>query len=193
MSMEASRKPLARPIPVEDIVRRGARPCRGRPISLGSSMPTGIDGTAAVTGQSSNVRATSAAVWRYIALAQAVGFGVIVTVIWLDKLFDLPHRLFGAPISPVRVGEALLEMLGVTLLGVVVLVFTTRRTQRAAYLESYITLCAWCRRVRRNGQWLSVEAYFAQHDAETSHGICPGCETKALGLDDPQVTPPGQR
>ena len=129
----------------------------------------------------SDVRSTSARALRHVALIEMIGFGVIVSVIWLDELFDLPHRLFGAPVSPTRLTEAAMESLGVVLLAAIVLLSTRRLIRRVVYLESYITLCAWCRRVHRDEQWLSIEAYFAQHQARTSHGICPDCEAKALG------------
>ena len=131
-----------------------------------------------------HARSISASALRRLELAEVLGFGVIVAVIWLDELFDLPHRLLGAPVSPTRLEEAALESLGVVLLAIAVLVFTRRLIRRVVYLESYITLCAWCRRVRRDDQWLSIEAFFAQHQARTSHGICPACEAKARAAAD---------
>ena len=98
----------------------------------------------------SDVRSMSARALRHVALTEMIGFGVIVAVIWLDELFDLPHWLFGAPISPTRLTEAAMESLGVVLLAAIVLLSTRRLIRRVVYLESYITLCAWCRRVHRD-------------------------------------------
>jgi hypothetical protein len=134
-----------------------------------------------MTRSSNVIRPTSTPPFRHVSLVEAAGFGVIITVIWLDELLDVPHWLFGESVSPVRVTEAAIESLGVALLATAVIMFTRRLTRRVAYLESYITMCAWCRRVQRNGQWFSIEAYFAEHDAQTSHGICPRCEAEAMG------------
>jgi hypothetical protein len=130
-----------------------------------------------------HVQETGEPAWRYVAFAETLGFGASIAVIWLDELFDLPHRLLGAPASPTRLTEAAMESSGVALLAVVVLWYTMRLARRVTYLESYITLCAWCRRVRRGEEWLSIETYFAEHQATTSHGICPDCEARASVRD----------
>jgi hypothetical protein len=134
-----------------------------------------------MTRSSGGSRPNPPAAFRHITLVEALGFGAIAAVVWIDELFDVPHRLFGAPESPARIMEATTESFGVILLAVFVIVFTRRLTRRVAYLESYISMCAWCRRVRRDGQWYGIEAFFARHDAQTSHGICPDCEQRALG------------
>lgn len=40
-----------------------------------------------------------------------------------------------------------------------------------------VTLCAWTRTVRYEGDWISVEAYLEQrYGVVTSHGISPAAE-----------------
>ena len=46
---------------------------------------------------------------RVVVIPQAIGFLVLAALVWMDELLDLPHVLFGAPASPHRVAEALLE------------------------------------------------------------------------------------
>jgi hypothetical protein len=47
---------------------------------------------------------------------------------------------------------------------------------RLSYLESFLHVCAWCRKIEYNSQWLSLEAHFAQKTGgQVSHGICPEC------------------
>jgi len=37
-------------------------------------------------------------------------------------------------------------------------------------------ICAWCRRVERNGEWVPVEKSFRrQFSLPSTHGICPDC------------------
>lgn len=141
----------------------------------------------AMPPSSNAVRLPGAQLFWLVAMAETAGFATILTVIWLDELLDVPHWLFGAPASPVRIMEGAMESLGVVLLAALVIMFTRRLTRRVEHLESYITICAWCRRVHRHGNWYDIEAYFAQHQARTSHGICPDCAVRAEG--DPANRP----
>jgi hypothetical protein len=112
---------------------------------------------------------------RMLAL-EAVGFLLIVVIIWMDELFDLPHLMLGATRTPVRWGEGIIESVLTLLVGVAVVVITTRAFRRIEYLESLIVMCAWCRRVRSGDEWLTVEHFLErQHQSRTSHGICEGC------------------
>ena len=107
---------------------------------------------------------------------EAVGFLLIVAIIWMDELLDLPHLIFGAPHTPVRWAEGFLESLLTIAVGVAVVAITYRAFRRIEYLESLIVMCAWCRRVRFGQEWLSVEHFLErQHQLRTTHGICEGC------------------
>ena len=115
-------------------------------------------------------------VFRYTLMLEAAGFALIIAIIWLDELLDLPRLLFGAAPTPVRVGEGLLESVLTVLVGAIVVGITYRAFRRIQYLESLIVLCAWCRRVRANEEWLSVEDFLErEHNAHTTHGICSTC------------------
>ena len=114
---------------------------------------------------------------------EGLGFLLIVAIIWMDELFDLPHLLLGAPPTPVRWGEGMLESLLTVAVGLTVLMITYRAFRRIEYLESLVVMCAWCRRVRSGKEWLSVEHFLEQqHQLRTSHGIC---ETCAQGISLP--------
>lgn len=109
---------------------------------------------------------------------EAIGFGSVIALVWLDEVLDLPHVLFGDPVSPTRFMEAAWESGVLLVLATVVLVVTRRLVAQVAYLESYVVLCAWCRRVRSDEEWLGFEAYLSAHRTDTSHGMCPDCEAK---------------
>lgn len=116
-------------------------------------------------------------IFRRVLALEAAAFGLIVAVTWLDELLDLPHRLFGAPASPSRTAEALLESTLTLLLGLAVVLISRRAFARIAYLESLVVMCAWCGRVRDADQeWQPVEVFLErEHLAATSHGICDDC------------------
>jgi hypothetical protein len=120
---------------------------------------------------------------RRVLLLEAVAFLAVIAIIWLDEVLDLPHILFRATPTPLRIGEGLMESLLILLLGLAVLLVTARAFRRIAYLESLVVMCAWCRRVRDEQEWLPVELFLErQHNANTTHGIC---ETCAAGIAVP--------
>ena len=113
---------------------------------------------------------------------EAVGFLLIVAIIWMDELLDLPHLMFGAAHTPVRLGEGVMESLLTIAVGAAIVAISYRASRRIEYLESLIVMCAWCRRVRSGKEWLSVEHFLEQqHQLHTSHGICEGC-VKSIAL-----------
>ena len=53
---------------------------------------------------------------------------------------------------------------------------TRRVIQRVQYLEKFMRVCSWCRRIDYKGEWMALEK-FMEHgfDTPTTHGICPEC------------------
>lgn len=126
-------------------------------------------------------------VFRRTLLLEGAGFLLIVAIIWMDEIFDLPHLLFGAAPTPLRLGEGFLESALTVAVGTVIVSITYRAFRRIEYLESLVVMCAWCRRVRAQEEWLTVEAFLErQHNARTTHGICEGC---AAGITMPARMP----
>lgn len=126
-------------------------------------------------------------VFRRTLLLEGAGFLLIVAIIWMDEILDLPHLLLGAVPTPLRLGEAWLESALTLAVGTVIVSITYRAFRRIEYLESLVVMCAWCRRVRAQEEWLTVEAFLErQHNARTTHGICEGC---AAGIAMPPHIP----
>lgn len=126
-------------------------------------------------------------VFRRTLLLEGASFLLIVAIIWMDEIFDLPHLLFGAAPTPLRLGEGGLESTLTVAVGIVIVSITYRAFRRIEYLESLVVMCAWCRRVRAQEEWLTVEAFLErQHNARTTHGICEGC---AAGIALPPHIP----
>jgi hypothetical protein len=122
---------------------------------------------------------------------EAAGFTLVIALIWADEYLDLPRLFFGAPATPPRLSEFLLEA-GVTLvlaLGVIAVSWRTNR--QVTELETLLMICATCRRVSVDGHWLSFEAFIRQRDSIlTSHGVCPTCydrEMETLAGNQPEL------
>lgn len=71
---------------------------------------------------------------KKILLVETIGFAAIILFLWLDEILDLPHKLMGAPATPVNTQESLLETGLVLALALVIIIISTSlafRLQRA--------------------------------------------------------------
>lgn len=110
---------------------------------------------------------------------ELIGFFAVLAIIWLDEYVDVPFRYFGAAKTPPRPEEYWFETLSVLVVGAAVFSATLVILRRLRYLEKFILVCAWCRKVLVDGVWLTFEDYMkAEHDVEPSHGICPTCRDR---------------
>ena len=62
-----------------------------------------------------------------------------------------------------------------------VFVLTKRLVAHLYYLEGFLRVCAWCRKIGHEDKWFPIEEYFSKGFAiKTSHGICPKCAEDQL-------------
>jgi hypothetical protein len=112
----------------------------------------------------------------YIYWIEAIGFGAIIALSWLNELSGLPGIIFGEPAMP-NWHEAVMETL-IALLVWLAVYWRTRKVLKR-YLEEFLRVCAWCRKIGYNQEWIPLEEYFHRELATTtSHGICPDCAKK---------------
>jgi len=104
-----------------------------------------------------------------------LGFVALAALIWINEAVDAPHHLFRAVRSAHRFEETLLEIALILLLAVGVLTWARKTVRRVEYLENFVKLCAWCRKVELDNEWMRIEAYLARQDKQTSHSMCPEC------------------
>lgn len=115
---------------------------------------------------------------RRLLLCEALGFASLIALSWLDELVDLPAHWFGSPPSH-DWHEATLETIVILAVALPLFLLSLRLAKRLVYLEDFLRVCAWCRRIDARHEWISMEDYFRRElDTKTSHGICPECATK---------------
>jgi hypothetical protein len=118
---------------------------------------------------------------------EAIGFLLIIALSWLDELLSLPARLFGG-VQHTNWREAAMETTIVLAVWLVVFVFTKRLLVRLYYLEGFLRVCAWCRKIGHDDEWMPLETYFSKgFDIKTSHSICPACAKKMEAESEPGV------
>jgi hypothetical protein len=112
---------------------------------------------------------------------EAIGFLAIIVLSWINELSDLPHVVSGVPYVP-NWRESALETPIVVLVAIPVMIVTKRLVSRLYYLEGFLRICAWCKKLEHDNEWVPVEEFFERtFQTETSHGMCQACfdEVKA--------------
>jgi hypothetical protein len=111
-----------------------------------------------------------------IVLYQNLGFLGIMVICYLDDLLKLPALLFSDHPFAFLFRRTTLEILLVLAVWFIVSTSTRRILDRVRYLEKFMRVCAWCRRINFQGEWMPLEEFMRQgFDTPTTHGICTGC------------------
>jgi hypothetical protein len=106
---------------------------------------------------------------------EAIGFLAIIVFSWINELSDLPYFLGGVQYVP-NWRESTIETLIVLLAAIPVMILTKRLVSRLRYLEGFLRICAWCKKLEHNGEWIPLEEFFEKKfQTETSHGMCLAC------------------
>ena len=111
-----------------------------------------------------------------ITLAVA-GFVGLIVIFALDEYWDLPARSFGDFFKPaIRPHEFSIKVVAALLLFITVLGVLRQAILRIQRLSHMLTMCAWCRKVLVNGEWISIDQFLQQRRNTTSSvGLCPDC------------------
>jgi len=111
---------------------------------------------------------------------EAFGFSVLIILSWLTEFARFPHFLFHEAFAP-NWNRALLRTVVIVLVWAWVHLATKRLLKRLHYLEEFLRICGWCRKVCHDGEWLGLEQYFStKFDTRTTHGMCPDCLKKKV-------------
>jgi hypothetical protein len=111
-----------------------------------------------------------------IVLYQNLGFLSIVILCFLDELIQLPSLIFSDHPFAFLFRRSTLNFLFTLAIWFVVSSSTRRIMQHVHYLEKFLRVCAWCRRINYQGEWMRLEEFMQQgFDTPTTHGICTEC------------------
>jgi len=114
-----------------------------------------------------------------VLLYQSVGFLAIIALCMLDELIGLSSLLLGDQTYISDFRQSILKVLLIFGVWLIVAGSTRRVLAHMKYLEEFMKVCAWCRRIEHKGRWMPLEEFFEQgFDTPTSHGICRDCLNK---------------
>ncbi|HUA67815.1 MAG TPA: hypothetical protein VMA13_04640, partial [Candidatus Saccharimonadales bacterium] len=81
---------------------------------------------------------------------ESLGFSLLILLCWVTEAIRLPHVLFGEAFAP-DWRRATLRTVVVLFVWVWVHVATRRLLKRLHYLEEFLRICGWCRKVCHDG------------------------------------------
>jgi len=111
-----------------------------------------------------------------IILYQNLGFLAVIVVCFFNELLKLPALIFSGDPFAFMYRRSTLEMLLFLAIWLLVNQSTRRLLKRVRQLEEFLRVCAWCRRIDYNGEWMKLEDFMEQSfDTPTTHGICQDC------------------
>ncbi|MBI2928693.1 MAG: hypothetical protein HYY24_23775 [Verrucomicrobia bacterium] len=114
-------------------------------------------------------------------LWHGLAFLTIITLTWCDGVFDLAHFVLNEPRTRADLADTALKTSVLFLIWAGSAYKLFRIVSRLSYLEEFLRVCAWCRRIEFDSQWLSLEDHYTrQTGKKTTHGICPECQARLL-------------
>ena len=113
-------------------------------------------------------------------LCVSLGFGLMILLAWVDEFFGLSVLVFGGGIHIPDWRDAAMASVLILIVWAAVFIIMRRLLAHLVYLEGFLRVCAWCRKVGYKDKWLPLEQYFAEgFHIGTTHGMCPACFKKA--------------
>ena len=106
-----------------------------------------------------------------ILTAEALSYALIIVFIFADAMFDLTgiFRSDGFTISP-QFAYVAACLVGVV--GSINVWLTYYYMHKAHTMRDWLIVCAWTHRIKRNGQWLTLEEFLTEHlGYQVSHGL----------------------
>ena len=106
------------------------------------------------------------------------GFVMLAAASWMLELTDPPFNW----------RQPAMETLLTILVGLLVYQYVRRLLKRVRYLEGFLPVCGFCKRIRLDEDWVTLEEYMHAHSSvQMSHSVCPRCAVERYGheLDEP--------
>jgi hypothetical protein len=109
---------------------------------------------------------------------EATAFSLIIVLSWLTEAIRIPHLIYGEAFTP-NWHRAIIRTVVIVLIWIWVHLATRQLLKRLHYLEEFLRVCSWCRKVSSGHEWIDMERYLnSKFATKTSHGMCPDCLRK---------------
>jgi len=121
-----------------------------------------------------------------IAVLLTLAFAGVIVVTWANEVYDLPYRLGLSDATPVNYAEAATETLWALIVLLLVLVSTRALLKQIRYLEGFLPVCSYCKKIRdAGGSWIELETFMQRRAHVTmTHSLCPACAKQHYGYEE---------
>jgi hypothetical protein len=117
--------------------------------------------------------------WQRALLWHGMAYLTIIVLTWCEEAFYFLHQLFSRTPEQPNYLDAAITTLIIVLVWVVSGMAIYHLVVRLNYLEQFLHVCAWCRRIDCDNKWIDLETYLSKKTVGVlSHGICPDCVLK---------------
>src|SRR3982751_1361112 len=112
----------------------------------------------------------------WVLIYECVGFGLLIIFSWMDEFQGIAQLVFGGEPQVRDWRDCALQSLIIFYVWAIVFGLTKKVVDHLHYLEGFVRICAWCRKVGHRHHWMSLEEYLVKgFRIETTHGMCPDC------------------
>ena len=86
-------------------------------------------------------------------------------------------------LTPLLYKATRIESVAVMFLGLLVVITSGILLERIRYLQGFLPVCRWCRKIKVGDQWMSITTYLEDYTEEAaSFGLCPSCAEKRQAI-----------
>ena len=111
-----------------------------------------------------------------------IAFAGIIAFTWVNEIYDLPYLLYGASPTPVNLFEAWMETGWALFVMLLVLSSTQALLKQIRYMEGFLPVCSFCKKIRVAQDWVPIEHYLHEHSrVQMTHSLCPVCAKEHYG------------
>ena len=103
---------------------------------------------------------------------EVAGFTLAALVCWVTELLD----------PPFSIRQVSIQTAVILVLGIFTIYWSTKFTARIRELRGFLVICAACKKVRIDDEWISIEHFISsKSDLMLSHSTCPECTERLYG------------
>lgn len=117
-----------------------------------------------------------------------VAFIGVIAFSWINEIWDLPYLLYGASPSPANYFEAWMETGWALFVMLLVLSSTQALLKQIRYMEGFLPVCSFCKKIRVAEDWVPIEHYLHEHSrVQMTHSLCPICAKEHYGYIEGEI------
>lgn len=122
---------------------------------------------------------------RRIIQLEIIGFAAVIGATWIDEVWGLSHLVYGGPVTTHNYEHALFVTAWALLVMFFVLIITKLLLKRIRYLEGFLPVCSYCKGIRHNGNWMTLENFLLERsNVRLTHSLCPACAKQHYGHEE---------